>query len=113
MPPQDLHLCRFRTSARLIDDTLELQFPQLLFRGEISQITFAQSGHVYFSIKDEGAQLACALWAGVARGLGFKPEVGMTVRCHARPNVYAQSGRFQMIVHRMFEDGEGSCGVGS
>ncbi len=93
--------------ARLVNDTLEMQFPQLLFRGEISQITFAQSGHIYFSIKDEGSQLACALWAGVARSLGFKPKVGMTVRCHARPNVYAQSGRFQMIVHRMFEDGEG------
>lgn len=93
--------------TRLVNDTLELQFPQLLFRGEISQITFAQSGHIYFSIKDEGAQLSCALWAGVARSLNFKPRVGMTVRCHARPNVYAQSGRFQMIVHRMFEDGEG------
>ncbi len=93
--------------SRLVNDILELQFPQLLFRGEISQITFAQSGHIYFTIKDEGAQLSCALWAGVARTLSFKPRVGMTVRCHARPNVYAQTGRFQMIVHRLVEDGEG------
>lgn len=70
-------------------------------------MTVAQSGHIYFTIKDEGAQLSCALWAGVARTLTFKPRVGMTVRCHARPNVYAQTGRFQMIVHRLVEDGEG------
>jgi exodeoxyribonuclease VII large subunit len=93
--------------TRLVNDILERQFPQLLFRGEISQITFAPSGHIYFTIKDEGAQLPCAMWAGVARTLGFRPTIGLTVRCHARPNVYAQNGRFQMIVHRMFEDGEG------
>jgi exodeoxyribonuclease VII large subunit len=93
--------------TRLVNDILELQFPQLLFRGEISQMTVAQSGHIYFTVKDEGAQLSCALWAGVARTLTFKPRIGMTVRCHGRPNVYAQSGRFQVVVHRMFEDGEG------
>lgn len=94
-------------ATRLINDILETQFSQLLFRGEISQITVAQSGHIYFSIKDEGAQLSCAMWAGVARTLSFKPRVGMTVRCHGRPNVYAASGRFQIVVHRLFEDGEG------
>lgn len=93
--------------TRLVNDILELQFPQLLFKGEISQLTVAQSGHIYFSIKDEGAQLSCAMWAGVARSLGFKPKVGMSVRCHGRPNVYAQSGRFQIVVHRLLEDGEG------
>lgn len=94
-------------TTRLINDILECEFPQLLFRGEISQITVAQSGHIYFSIKDEGAQLSCAMWAGVARTLQVKPKVGMVVRCHGRPNVYAQSGRFQIIVHRLTDDGEG------
>lgn len=93
--------------TRLVNDILELQFPQLLFKGEISQLTVAQSGHIYFSIKDERAQLSCAMWAGVVRTLGFKPKVGMSVRCHGRPNVYAQSGRFQIVVHRLLEDGEG------
>ncbi len=93
--------------ARLVNDILELHFPQLLFRGEISQLTVAQSGHVYFSIKDEGAQIACVMWSGVARTLSFRPAIGMTVRCHGRPNVYAQSGKFQVVVHRLFEDGEG------
>lgn len=94
-------------ATRLINDILESEFPQLLFRGEISQITVAQSGHIYFTVKDERAQLSCAMWAGVARTLQVKPKVGMVVRCHGRPNVYAQSGRFQIIVHRLVEDGEG------
>lgn len=94
-------------ATRLINDILECEFPQLLFRGEISQITIAQSGHIYFTVKDEGAQLSCAMWAGVAKTLQVKPKVGMVVRCHGRPNVYAQSGRFQIIVHRLVEDGEG------
>lgn len=94
-------------ATRLINDILENEFPQLLFRGEISQMTVAQSGHIYFTVKDEGAQLSCAMWAGVARTLQVKPKVGMVVRCHGRPNVYAQSGRFQIIVHRLVEDGEG------
>jgi exodeoxyribonuclease VII large subunit len=94
-------------ATRLINDILENEFPQLLFRGEISQITVAQSGHIYFTVKDAGAQLSCAMWAGVARTLQVKPKIGMVVRCHGRPNVYAQSGRFQIIVHRMTEDGEG------
>jgi exodeoxyribonuclease VII large subunit len=93
--------------TRLINDIFEVQFPQLLFRGEISQLQIAQSGHVYFTVKDEGAQISCVMWAGVARTLQFKPAAGKTVRCHGRPNVYPQSGRLQVIVHRMVEDGEG------
>ncbi len=93
--------------ARLVNDILERHFPQLFFRGEISQLTVPQSGHVYFSIKDEGAQIACVMWAGMARTLSFRPTIGMTVRCHGRPNLYAQSGKFQVVVHRLFEDGEG------
>ncbi len=101
------HYLSVTDATRLINDILESEFPQLLFRGEISQITVAQSGHIYFTVKDEGAQLSCAMWAGVARTLPVKPKIGMVVRCHGRPNVYAQSGRFQIIVHRLVEDGEG------
>ena len=94
-------------ATRIINDTFEVQFPQLLFHGEISQLTVAQSGHLYFTVKDQGAQLSCVMWAGVARTLRFRPVAGMAVRCNGRPNVYAQSGRFQIVVQRMLEDGEG------
>jgi exodeoxyribonuclease VII large subunit len=93
--------------ARLFNDILETSFPQLLFKGEISQLTVAQSGHLYFTVKDEGAQVSCVMWAGTARTLRFKPAAGMAVRCHGRPNVYPQTGRLQVVVSRMTEDGEG------
>lgn len=94
-------------ATRQINDTFEVQFPQLLFHGEISQLTVAASGHLYFSVKDQGAQLSCVMWAGMARTLTFKPAQGVAVRVHGRPNVYAQTGRFQIVVSRLLEDGEG------
>jgi len=94
-------------ATRQINDTFEEQFPQLLFHGEISQLTVAASGHLYFSVKDQGAQLSCVMWAGMARALTFKPAQGVAVRVHGRPNVYAQTGRFQIVVSRLLEDGEG------
>lgn len=94
-------------ATRQINDTFEAQFPQLLFHGEISQLTVAASGHVYFSVKDQGAQLSCVMWAGMARTLTFKPTQGVAVRVHGRPGVYAQTGRFQIVVSRLLEDGEG------
>ena len=94
-------------ATRQINDTFEAQFPQLLFHGEISQLTVAASGHLYFSVKDQGAQLSCVMWAGTARTLAFKPAQGVAVRVHGRPNVYAQTGRFQIVVSRLLEDGEG------
>jgi exodeoxyribonuclease VII large subunit len=92
----------------LFNDILETSFPQLLFRGEISQMTVAQSGHMYFTLKDEGAQVSCVVWSGVARTLTFKPSAGKVVLCHGRPNVYGPSGRLQIIVHRLLEDGQGA-----
>lgn len=94
-------------ATRQINDTFEAVFPQLLFHGEISQLTVAASGHLYFSVKDQGAQLSCVMWAGMVRTLAFKPAQGVAVRVHGRPNVYAQSGRFQIVVSRLLEDGEG------
>ena len=92
---------------RILNEALEVEFPQILFTGEISQLTQAQSGHIYFTVKDERAQVSCALWAGVARSIKCKPRVGMTVKCHGRPSLYGQTGRFQIIVNKLIEAGEG------
>lgn len=96
-----------RDTVQLLNDVLEVQFPQILFRGEISQIQIAQSGHVYYTVKDETAQISCVMWAGTARTLTFRPQTGTKVRCHGRPNIYSGSGRFQLVVSRMLLDGEG------
>jgi exodeoxyribonuclease VII large subunit len=92
---------------RMLNDMLEVEYPQILFTGEISQLTTAQSGHTYFTVKDERAQVSCALWAGVGRSLKCRPKVGMTVKCRGRPSLYGQTGRFQIIVSHIVEEGEG------
>jgi exodeoxyribonuclease VII large subunit len=92
---------------RMLNELLEVEYPQVFFTGEISQLTVAQSGHTYFTVKDEKAQVSCALWAGVARGSKCRPKVGMTVKCRGRPSLYGQTGRFQIIVNQIVEDGEG------
>ena len=119
IPPKRTTLASARLSAeadpylsvaetvRLLNDVLEAQFPSVMFRGEISQVQVAQSGHIYYTIKDEGAQIACVMWAGMARSLTFKLQTGTKVRCHGKPNIYAGSGRFQLVVSRMILDGEG------
>ncbi len=92
---------------RMLNELLEVEYPQVLFTGEISQLTVAQSGHIYFTVKDAKAQVSCALWAGVARSSKCRPKVGMTVKCRGRPSLYGQTGRFQIIVNQIVEDGEG------
>ena len=92
---------------RLLDKTLEMGVGQVPFQGEISQITRAASGHLYFTIKDEESQVSAVMWRGVASALSFQPDAGKAVLCHAQPNVYHKSGKLQMIVHKMLPAGEG------
>jgi exodeoxyribonuclease VII large subunit len=91
----------------LFNEVLETGFPVLRFEGEISQLQRAQSGHLYFSLKDEKSQLSAVMWSGTARALTFKPEAGLLVRCIGKPNVYGPSGRLQVIVSTMNPAGEG------
>ena len=93
--------------AQTLSRTLETQHPRILFEGELSELKVAQSGHLYATIKDEHSQINIVLWAGTMRGLRFKPEVGMAVRCQGRPTIYPKSGRFQIVVDKMSPSGEG------
>lgn len=90
-----------------INQSLEQVFSRTVVEGEISQLTRASSGHIYFTLKDESSQLQAALWKGVAARLNFRPKSGDHVRCVITPNMYPRSGRFQLIVHQMIPVGEG------
>lgn len=93
--------------AQLLNQVLESSFPRVYFEGEISEITRAASGHIYLSIKDEKAQINAVMWKSKATSLEFRPAAGMRVQCQARPNVYPNTGRLQMILDRMIPSGEG------
>lgn len=77
-------------------------------RGEVSNLTRAASGHVYFSLKDENACLGSVMWRSTAQRLAFRPEPGMQVVAHGQVDVYAPRGQYQLIVDELEPDGAGA-----
>ncbi|MCW8926686.1 MAG: exodeoxyribonuclease VII large subunit [Xanthomonadales bacterium] len=86
---------------------LETGFGRLWVEGEISNLSRPSSGHVYFSLKDDKAQINCALFRSNARGLTFVPENGAQVRAHGRVSLYEARGNYQLIADSMIQAGEG------
>ena len=96
------------TLNEYLNTTLEKSIGQVVFSGEIHQLTRPQSGHIYFELKDPESKISAVIWRGVADSLSFKPDAGMEVLCTGRPNVYHRSGRLQMIVFKIEPAGEGA-----
>jgi exodeoxyribonuclease VII large subunit len=86
---------------------LEGAFPLIWVEGEISNLATPASGHCYFSLKDEAAQVRSALFRNRARRLRFRPENGQRVRLRARISLYAPRGEYQLIVEHMEPAGDG------
>ncbi len=92
----------------LIKETLENGFDALWVRGEVSNVSRPRSGHIYLSLKDEGAQISAVIWRGVAQRLPFEVKDGMEVLCGGGIDVYPPHGKYQLVV-RAIEP----CGVGA
>ncbi|MCZ6716391.1 MAG: exodeoxyribonuclease VII large subunit [Gammaproteobacteria bacterium] len=86
---------------------LEQSFGLIWLEGEISNFTHHGSGHMYFSLKDDKAQVSCAMFRGQNNRLRFRPAEGMLVLVHAKVSIYEARGNFQLIVESMEEAGEG------
>ena len=76
--------------------------------GEISNYIHHSSGHMYFVLKDEKAQIRCVMFKGSALGLDFKPKDGLGVRAKGEVRVYEKRGEYQLYVSQMFEAGKGA-----
>ncbi|HEX4326448.1 MAG TPA: exodeoxyribonuclease VII large subunit [Burkholderiales bacterium] len=87
---------------------LERGYPLISVRGEVSNFTRAASGHLYFVLKDAGAQVRCAMWRGKAQGLDFAPANGDAVQVRANVTLFEARGEFQLGVESMRRDGAGS-----
>ncbi len=85
----------------VIKDMLEGEFPSVWVEGEVSNLVRATSGHLYFSLKDDRAQLPSVMFRGDSAGLGFELEDGASVLARGRVSVYPPSGRYQLIVSEM------------
>lgn len=86
---------------------LEGTFPPLWIEGEISNFVAPHSGHWYFSLKDESAQVRCAMFKPHNRRLHITPKDGMHVLIKARVSLYEGRGDFQCLVEHMEEAGVG------
>ncbi len=92
----------------LIKENLEAAFPDVYVAGEVSQFTRASSGHVYLTLKDEGAVLRAVMWRGTAQKLRFALEEGLEVIARGSIDVYAPRGSYQLIVSWMEPRGLGA-----
>lgn len=75
--------------------------------GEISNLAQPGSGHLYFTLKDDAAQVRCAMFRNAQRQLGFRPADGAQVRVQGTVSIYEARGSYQIIVDRMEAAGEG------
>lgn len=94
--------------TRMIKGTLEQRFGRVLVEGEISNVRQPASGHLYFTIKDDNAQISAVMFRGNQRTLTFEPRDGVLVRATGEVSVYERRGNYQIIVRRMEEGGKGS-----
>ena len=76
-------------------------------KGEISNFIHHSSGHFYFTLKDENASIPCVMFNSYARKVAFRPKDGSKVILSARVSLYEKTGRLQLYVTEMNEDGLG------
>ncbi len=93
---------------RLIKRLIEGRTEEMWVRGELSNVSKAGSGHVYFSLKDRESQLRAVLWRTQALKLRFKPADGMEVEVRGRISVYEPRGEYQLVAAEMLPAGLGA-----
>ena len=92
----------------LARELLEGAFAQVWVEGEVSNFARPASGHLYFTLKDENAQIRCAMFRMKATQLRFTPRNGLKVLVRGRLTLYEARGEFQLVLEHMEEAGEGA-----
>jgi len=95
----------------LCKKTIDSNMPTCWLKGEISNFSAPQSGHWYFSLKDNHGQIRCALFRLSQKNLNFTPENGMEVLLRASPTLYESRGDFQIIVEHIENIGSGNLAL--
>jgi exodeoxyribonuclease VII large subunit len=94
--------------TRAVKDTLEGRFGGLWVEGEVSNLRVHTSGHVYFTLKDEEAQVRAVLFRSRVRRLRFEPADGLHVLAFGRLDVYAVRGEYQLVCEVLEPKGLGA-----
>ena len=91
-----------------IKGQIESQFSSIWIQGEISNFKHHSSGHMYFTVKDDSAELRCVMFRGYNQMIHFKPENGMEVLLNGKITVYEPRGQYQLMVQNMEPAGIGT-----
>ncbi len=86
---------------------IENNFGVIWVEGEISNLARPSSGHLYWSLKDDSAQVRCAMFRQANRSLAFSPKNGQQVLARGRVSLYEARGEFQLILDYLEQVGEG------
>ncbi|MBS1261791.1 MAG: Exodeoxyribonuclease 7 large subunit [Calditrichaeota bacterium] len=97
--------------TREIKRTLESAFGPMWLRGELSDVVYHRSGHLYLTFKDERATLRGVMWRSHAARLEFRAESGMDVLAFGRITVYEKGGRYQFTIDAMQPAGMGALAL--
>lgn len=90
-----------------IKNLLEQNFFDILVEGEASNVKQSANGHIYFTLKDKGAQLPCVIWKSTVQRNGIQLADGQQIVIGGDIQVYAPHGRYQMIVNLVQQAGIG------
>lgn len=90
---------------------IDFRLQDVIVSGEISNFTRARSGHLYFTLKDERAQLKCVMWQSSTLGLVFDPEDGDAVIAMGRVSVYEAGGVYQLYAESLEPAGRGDLAL--
>ncbi len=94
--------------TQLIKQSLEAEFSSVWVVGELSDVARPQSGHIYLTLKDEGAQIRGVIWRSVASRLDFDLQDGQQVVCGGDLDVYPPRGVYQLIIRKVEPLGVGA-----
>jgi exodeoxyribonuclease VII large subunit len=94
-----------------ICELLEGTLPDIWLEGEVSNFRPAQSGHLYFTLKDAQSQIRCVCFRDQARGLKFRPQDGLSVTVRGALSVYEPRGEYQIYVSHIEPVGAGALQV--
>src|SRR5690554_3466030 len=90
-----------------IKQVLESKFTDVLVEGELSNVNRSRNGHLYFTVKDQGAQMPCVMWRSTVERTHAELSDGKQVILGGSIQVYAPHGRYQMIVTLVEQAGIG------
>lgn len=87
--------------------TQDFALNRISIRGEVSNCKYHTSGHIYFTLKDGGAQIAAVMFAGQRKGLDFELREGQEVTVSGTVDVYVRDGRYQLYAKEITREGKG------